>query len=120
MESFRATLTIPKNVARSIEKIIQYRIDNHQDEDEIINRNGVALEMLKIGAIVLEKNITEDKEVQKAYSKEFQLVVKLLLLAEHFSRVAATNSGDTDYITNSPELEELRKQFGDVAVNLLP
>ncbi len=120
MESFRTTLTIPKSIAKTIEEIIKYRIDNHEDEDAPIHRNGVALEMLKIGAVVLKKNLMDDGDVQKAYSKEFEIVIKLLLTCEHFARMTATNTGETDYNVDSPELVELRQRIAEIAKNLLP
>ena len=120
MGAIKTSLTIPSGVVKIIEEIITHRIDNREDEDEAINRNGVAIEMMKIGAQVMKKSLKDDDDVQKAYSKEFEIVVKLLLGVDYFTRLTASNAGEIDFMQKSPELDELRSQWADFSKSLLP
>ncbi|PHM59548.1 hypothetical protein [Xenorhabdus ishibashii] len=114
----RLSLKIPNKVSATIEKIIEHRINNG-DDDLPINRTAVAIEMMVIGAQVLKKSLEDSSDVQKAYTKEFETVVKLILSCEYFSRMAASNSGEIDYLKNSDELIDLRKRWADAAKELL-
>ncbi|HFK9512776.1 TPA: hypothetical protein ACG2XD_003725 [Proteus mirabilis] len=118
-KGLRTSLRIPKRIARIIEEVINHRIDNEEDELPI-NRSAVAIEMMGIGALVLKKGLKDDSQIQKAYSKEFEIVIKLLLTCEHFARMTATNTGETDYNVDSPELVEIRQRIAEMAKNLLP
>lgn len=53
-KGLRTSLRIPKRIARTIEEVINHRIDNEEDELPI-NRSAVAIEMMGIGALVLKK-----------------------------------------------------------------
>lgn len=120
MGAIKTTITIPSSVAKIIEEVIIHRIENREDEDEAINRNGVAIEMMKIGAQVMKKSLKSDDNIQKAYATEFEIVVKLLLGIDHFTRLSASRTGDIDYMGSSPELDEIRAKCAEFAKSLLP
>jgi len=113
----RLSLKIPATVDKVIEKIIEHRI--HQGDNHPANRTAVAIEMMMIGAQVLNKTLEEPDSVKKAYSKEFEVVVKLLLSCEYFSRVTATNTSDEDFTKDTDELINLRQHFRKIANRLL-
>jgi len=115
----RLSLKIPTTVDNVIEKIIEYRI--HQGDNELTNRTAVAIEMMMIGAKVLNKTLEEPDSVKKAYSKEFEVVVKLLLSCEHFSRMTATaiDTNGRNFNTDTEELINMRLHFRKIADKLL-
>lgn len=113
----RLSLKIPTTVDNVIEKIIEHRL--HQGDNQPTNRTAVAIEMMMIGAQVLNKTLEEPDSVKKAYSKEFEVVVKLLLTCEHFSRMTATNTSGKNFMTDSEELMNMRLNFRKIADRLL-
>jgi len=113
----RLSLKIPTTVDNVIEKIIEHRL--HQGDNQPTNRTAVAIEMMMIGAQVLNKTVENTDSVKKAYSKEFEVVVKLLLSCEHFSRMTATNTSGKNFMTDSEELMNMRLNFRKIADRLL-
>ncbi|MEQ5394093.1 hypothetical protein ABN236_18670 [Proteus sp. fly-1013] len=115
----RVSLKIPNRVYKIIEEVISYRIDNKED-DLPINRSAVAIEMMTIGAQVLKKSLKNDGKIEKAYSKEFETVVTLLLGIDYFSRINASDVKKEDYLkSDSPLLNELRTAFEARAKEIL-
>ncbi|WP_165678507.1 hypothetical protein [Metapseudomonas otitidis] len=113
----RLSLKIPATVDKVIEKIIEHRL--HQGDNQPTNKTAVAIEMMMIGAQVLNKTVENTDSVKKAYSKEFEVVVKLLLSCEHFSRMTATNTSGKNFNTDTEELMNMRQHFRKMADRLL-
>lgn len=115
----RLSLKIPTTVDYVIEKIIEHRL--HQGDNQPTNRTAVAIEMMMIGAQVLNKTVENTDSVKKAYSKEFEVVVKLLLSCEHFSRMTATaiDTSGKNFNTDTEELINMRLHFKKIADKLL-
>lgn len=121
MESIRTTLKIPAKVAAIIESVIQHRIDSGNVDDVPINRNGVAIEMMRIGANVLKKRIESNDEIQKAYAKEFEIIAALLVSCDYFSRLNATACSNIDFSKDkdNPHLQQVRDMAEAKAKELL-